>query len=168
MILKMCSLFLCIIYLNSFLLFQCLFTDLDVYMYWITKSTTHMCLFFVTFRLEKKRTFRIKSSGNCKKNQWISQCIVGLYSPPSLSSTRHSKIPEKKFILGNYMTRWFHGKIFFKWYLIILQWLLTAYFYLFRAVMFSEIFTLYFVVICPFICFSFQYYTLLTIYLGLT
>ena len=96
MILKMCSLFLCIIYLNSFLLFQCLFTDLDVYMYWITKSTTHMCLFFVTFRLEKKRTFRIKSSGNCKKNQWISQCIVGLYGPPSLSSTRYSKIPEKK------------------------------------------------------------------------
>ena len=107
MILKMCSLFLCIIYLNSFLLFQCLFTDLDVYMYWITKSTTHMCLFFVTFRLEKKRTFRIKSSGNCKKNQWISQCIVGLYSPPSLSSTRYSKIPEKKFILGNYMTHLF-------------------------------------------------------------
>ena len=99
MILKMCSLFLCIIYLNSFLLFQCLFTDLDVYMYWITKSTTHMCLFFVTFRLEKKRTFRIKSSGNCKKNQWISQCIVGLYGPPSLSSTRYSKIPEKKFHL---------------------------------------------------------------------
>ena len=109
-----------------------------------------MCLFFVTFRLEKKRTFRIKSSGNCKKNQWISQCIVGLYGPPSLSSTRYSKIPEKKVHFREiYMTHffvvftpqkgifplkrnvWKEGKIFFKRYLIILQSLLTAYFYLF-------------------------------------
>ena len=168
MILKMCSLFyVCIIYLNSFLLFQCLFKDLDVvYMYWITKSTTHMCLFFVTFRLEKKRTFRIKSSGNCKKKtsgylnaSWV--FIVPHLFPPH--GTQKSQ--KKKFILGNYMTRWFHGKIFFKWYLIILQSLLTAYFYLFWAV---KRFSHYFVVICSFICFSFQYYTLLTIYLGLT